>query len=1130
MSTRRTTHADSLLPQSDPEAIIRQANAEKRKIKADNERYLLGLANRTISLEDDIPTGNPAVTPPTTSAIPTSPTTPVPTQTTSDLPATNNPSITVTPAPSSRTATPPQPTFNPLDLPSPFLKRNMDPKGTNTGDKNPTDQTTGNQDASTGGAPMSTDDYLKVLFATQQASLAQAQANREEYARRLARQDADATARLAESASRIARLKEVMIGMTIKSQTPERQPSPANDDVNLRTFRTSDGPVYTGPYQEVEPFLLWLNSLDMFFRAKNITNEHTKIILTGGFIKESNLLGFFATDSKRLLDGTWAAFRTELMAIALPSRWQTIIRKQLRFFKMTTSESFPQFVARGRSLQLMLNFERTTVTDRDLAEGITFGLPDTVESDIYKLRLLEDSPFVFSEFVARATDSYNTTAIPSSRSRGPGPTSSTRTDTPFLPQDNYVWRIHSYLDSVGKCHYCKQHCGSTHGTCPGPVDRLKIHIPSSFVAPPKPTNYVAPTAWTKAQAASGKAPPPHLPAGRQTSRPAGVAGISDEEMWPEYDHLSEVALDAINAQATIYDTLALDKICTADDEAILAEFGELSFPPTVLSTEEQLFPEDATSADWYASESPLPPFPLRPQAVGKRLPYHTPSVPKRRPTSYSDRPWRQPTTTPTTTSSRYIIPARRTPPAPLNSQACSSASQAAPPPHHPTSKFLQPIYLRSRSLASKATLPTQPHSLARGEEAIPVQDGDSTEDDLIGDESACLGEEDIEHGSDEDEEGDWYTSESCKETLAKFRATAKKLRFSPNSKAEFVDICREKGCLTPHNIERDVRTRWNSTHAQLKSAIRCEPAILEWQRHKKYGVARKHYVDESDFGLARDLVEVLNVFHEITLQVSIASSARLSNVVVFIDQVTDQLLTAISNQKYPPALRNACRIGLKITNKYYSLTDSSPLYRIAILLHPSFRDEYFKMANWEPDWIAEAIRLARDMWVSHYKPRSSTTPSATPTTSTRPVTGLLAGLSSAAAACGGNSATDPFDTWLAGALVLHEGAPVNPLKWWIKQKRSGNTHGGLVEMALDVLSCPATSVDVERLFSFGSDYVTSRRHRLAPESVSRGMAVAFYSKNNKIAPGVLADWKDGLKLIKKANQKGKRKLIVVDDD
>jgi hypothetical protein len=78
------------------------------------------------------------------------------------------------------------------------------------------------------------------------------------------------------------------------------------------------------------------------------------------------------------------------------------------------------------------------------------------------------------------------------------------------------------------------------------------------------------------------------------------------------------------------------------------------------------------------------------------------------------------------------------------------------------------------------------------------------------------------------------------------------------------------------------------------------------------------------------MVEVLNVFYEITQQISIAGSPRLSNVVLFIDQITEHLSTAIGGEKYPPALRNACRVGLKITNKYYSLTDSSPLYRIAI--------------------------------------------------------------------------------------------------------------------------------------------------------------------------------------------------------
>ncbi|KNE91360.1 hypothetical protein PSTG_15225 [Puccinia striiformis f. sp. tritici PST-78] len=108
---------------------------------------------------------------------------------------------------------------------------------------------------------------------------------------------------------------------------------------------------------------------------------------------------------------------------------------------------------------------------------------------------------------------------------------------------------------------------------------------------------------------------------------------------------------------------------------------------------------------------------------------------------------------------------------------------------------------------------------------------------------------------------------------------------------------------------------------------------------------------------------------------------------------------------------------------------------------------------------------------------------------------MLASLGSAAAAQDGHSLSDPFDMWLRGGLVLNDGNPVNPLKWWMKQKRTGNTHGGLVHMALDVLSCPATSVNVERAFNFGRDYETSNRHRPVPKLVSRGMTVAFYSKN-----------------------------------
>ncbi|POW05335.1 hypothetical protein PSTT_09771 [Puccinia striiformis] len=299
--------------------------------------------------------------------------------------------------------------------------------------------------------------------------------------------------------------------------------------------------------------------------------------------------------------------------------------------------------------------------------------------------------------------------------------------------------------------------------------------------------------------------------------------------------------------------------------------------------------------------------------------------------------------------------------------------------------------------------------------------------------SDLLNLDDIENASDEDET-DRYTSNGCKESLAKFRAIAKKLRYSPNSKAEFIDVCRDKGCSTPHTVERDVCTRWNSTYTQLTSIVRCKDAILEWQRHKQHGVVRRYYLDQSDFDLAQDLAAVLNLFYEITQQLSISGSPRLSNTVVFIDQITEHLSSAISSPTYPPALRNACRLGLKITNKYYSLTDNSPLYRIAIILHPSFRDEYFKLANWEPEWITEAIRLAREMWVSFYKPKPV---ESTPSSCLR-ITGMLAGLGSAAAARGGILSSDPLDIWLAGGLILDGDEPVNPLKWWSQQKRAGN--------------------------------------------------------------------------------------------
>ncbi|PLW25417.1 hypothetical protein PCANC_27571 [Puccinia coronata f. sp. avenae] len=275
---------------------------------------------------------------------------------------------------------------------------------------------------------------------------------------------------------------------------------------------------------------------------------------------------------------------------------------------------------------------------------------------------------------------------------------------------------------------------------------------------------------------------------------------------------------------------------------------------------------------------------------------------------------------------------------------------------------------------------------------------DSDEDAELDDLQHKLTFEDINDLSDDNEENNLYNSSLCKQTLAKFRTVACKLCKSPNSKMEFVELCQELKCKKPHNIFQDVCTRWNSNFMQLVGIVRCEKAVLAWQKDKKHGLDRKYHINSVDIQLAKHLVSILQVFYEQTLQVLTAGSARLTHIIVFIDEVTELLSSAIKGcgNKYPPALRNACRVGLQLTNKYYTLTDCLPLYRIAM-----------------------------EMFNTYYKPEPNV-PITHPPKATKPKTGNIAQLSAAQAARG-QSTNDPIDAWLAAALLLDNGSPIDAL-------------------------------------------------------------------------------------------------------
>ena len=59
-------------------------------------------------------------------------------------------------------------------------------------------------------------------------------------------------------------------------------------------------------------------------------------------------------------------------------------------------------------------------------------------------------------------------------------------------------------------------------------------------------------------------------------------------------------------------------------------------------------------------------------------------------------------------------------------------------------------------------------------------------------------------------------------------------------------------------------------------------------------------------------------------------SLNIINVIPAMDWMHAELTAASNNEAYSPAIRAALKLGMGLLNKYYSLSDNSEVYRIAM--------------------------------------------------------------------------------------------------------------------------------------------------------------------------------------------------------
>ncbi|EFP76257.1 uncharacterized protein PGTG_02698 [Puccinia graminis f. sp. tritici CRL 75-36-700-3] len=379
------------------------------------------------------------------------------------------------------------------------------------------------------------DEYLKGIMQLQHQSIDQANVDRSALMESLKSKWELRQA----NADRIAKLEEAILRMAIKNESDTPSTRIEAGRIDLQRFRSSDGPLFSGPFQDVERFITWLRSVQIFFATKGVTHDDDKIQVIGGLIRETNTTAFYASGFETFLGQPWSEFRTKLIAFALPPNWRTTLRGKFKDLRMTKSD--------------MLNFDlkKEAISDFDLAESMTLGSNDLLQAEIHNHQTLLQDPFLFSTFENRASGfwdgivkRYAITLQP--RTYLPSSSLTAGSQPKSLPKEEYVWRIHAFLDSQGRCHFCKKQCGSAPGKCAGPIDKSPIEIPPAFVVPPKPSDYKPPRPRGQPSTLAGK--PTQPPAGRPPNRSASVAEIGEHNICPDLDAASVSVFAAIDEE------------------------------------------------------------------------------------------------------------------------------------------------------------------------------------------------------------------------------------------------------------------------------------------------------------------------------------------------------------------------------------------------------------------------------------------------------------------------------------------------------------------------------------------------------------------------------------------------------
>ncbi|KAF6528364.1 hypothetical protein HZS61_008666 [Fusarium oxysporum f. sp. conglutinans] len=286
----------------------------------------------------------------------------------------------------------------------------------------------------------------------------------------------------------------------------------------------------------------------------------------------------------------------------------------------------------------------------------------------------------------------------------------------------------------------------------------------------------------------------------------------------------------------------------------------------------------------------------------------------------------------------------------------------------------------------------------------------------------------------------------------------------------------------------DNDTRWNSWFLLLDTTLNLQ-SYVEWYQKKYYQDLRDDYLTPDEWSALGETRAFLQPFWKIT-QLTEGRYATLDRSLFTMDVLHKHYTQAFQKHSGNATLRSCIAASWAVFDKYYQLTDESPAYGAAIILHPSRRVAHIKK-NWPKSWHKPVLDGVRKHWKDYYHelPLPTTTPQLRDEIRRLDEYDLLARELDVVSLS--MSELDEYDAFTTQPPIVID---CSPLSWWLREEQQ-QTYPRLSRMAVDILSIPAMSAEPERVFSGARRTISWDRCQLGSRTIERGECMKSWIKS-----------------------------------